>query len=93
MYHYVSEPKLKFNIEDCYNKIAGAAFRFLSGGHLHIWIYLKDCELAFHYVELKPMSKYLVAHYSTQKITRGFSASDWKRLGSLLAAVYLAHHI
>lgn len=90
MYNYKTTPHLPFNIMDCYNQIAGASFRFEAEGHLNIWIYLKHKELQFHYVELKPMQLYFVAHYPCHKVTHGFSNSEWQRLGALLAAVYLS---
>lgn len=91
MYEYTTKPRTKFDIRECYNQIAGAAFRFEDTGHLDIWIYLKAGVLSFHYCELKPLTKFFVAHYLCSKIIRGFSNSEWQLLGRKLARVYFSN--
>ncbi len=90
MYNFISKPKRKFDVETAYVKIAGAAFSFQSEDKLHIWIYLVEGELQFHRVELKPLSRWLVAHYPCQKIISGFSSFEWNRLGRKLAKVHFS---
>ncbi|KKN16760.1 hypothetical protein LCGC14_0972550 [marine sediment metagenome] len=90
MYDFVSNPKRKFTVEGSYDQIAGAAFLFQSKGIRDIWIYLVDDELKFHPVELKLVSHCLVAHYSCQKIIRGFSNADWIKLGRLLSKIHFS---
>jgi len=90
MYNYVSRPKRKFTVETAFDQIAGAAFLFQSKSIRDIWIYLVDDELKFHPVELKLVSHCLVAHYSCQKIIRGFSNADWIKLGRLLSKIHFS---
>lgn len=91
MYEYVSSIEYPFNLSECYNQIAGAAFRFEEAGRLGIWIYLKAGVLSFRCYEFEPMAKFFVAHYRCRRITRGFSNSDWDRLGRRLARAYLSN--
>jgi hypothetical protein len=88
MYMIEKENTAKFSVPDAYDKIAETAFKFIIAGHLHIWIYLKDEALKFHYVEMSCMDEYFVAHYKCRKITTGFSQSEWLKLGGKLAKIY-----
>ena len=89
MYQYKSESVKRFNVVGAVCQIAGAAFRFEACGHRDIWIYLKDCELQFHCVEFKLLSKYFVAHYPCHKVTHGFSDFEWNKLERRLCRVFL----
>jgi len=91
MYEYDPVPRGRFNIQEAYNQIAGAAFRFEAEGHLEIWIYLKDNVIHCLSYENTDLRSFLVANYECHKVTHNFSGLEWQRLGTFLAAVYLAH--
>lgn len=86
------DDSVAFNLRHAAEAIAKHALVFLHGGHLDIWIYLQDAKLSFHYCELKPMAPYLVDHFKTERLVKGLTDNQWKKLGIQLARVYFLHH-
>ena len=88
MIQYEPNVTLMFDINTAYVQIAAAADLYVAKGNLDIWIYLKDCKLQFHCVELKRMSRYFIGHYRSQALVHGMTRKAWDKLGRKLALVY-----